>query len=76
MTPIVNGLEKEFAGQVAVIRLNAQEAEVTQLMNNYGIRGHPSFVILDDTNEVTQRLIGSQTEEGLREAIAAVTIGE
>jgi protein-disulfide isomerase len=75
MFPIVDGIEAEFAGQVAVIRLNAQGTEITQLMNSYGVRGHPSFVVLDGKDEVAQRFTGPQTEETLREAMAAVAGG-
>lgn len=72
MDPIVDGVEGEFTGQVAVIRLNAAGTEMTDLMNSYGLRGHPSFVVLDENNNVTQRFTGPQTEEALREAMAAV----
>lgn len=75
MFPIVDGIESEFAEQVAVIRLNAAGAELTELMNSYGVRGHPSFVVLDGDNEVTQRFTGPQTEETLREALSAVADG-
>ena len=76
MNPIVDGIESEFTGEVAVIRLNAIGTEMTQLMNSYGVRGHPSFVVLDGNNEVTERFTGPQTEETLRTAIAAVAGGE
>ncbi len=75
MNPIVDGIEVEFTGQVAVIRINAEGTETAQLMNNYGVRGHPSFVVLNTNNEVTQRFIGPQTEETLREAIAPLAGG-
>lgn len=76
MFPIVDGLENEFSGQVSVTRLNAAETDVTQLMNDYGVRGHPSFVVLDDNNDAIQQLIGSQSEDILRAAMTAVAIGE
>ena len=69
MEPIVNGLEAEFAGQTAVIRLKAEGTEMADLMDSYGVRGHPSFVVLDQNNEVRQRFVGPQTEETLREAM-------
>ena len=75
MNPIVDGIEVEFTGEVTVVRLNAEGMEMTQLMNNYGVRGHPSFVVLNGNNEVTQRFTGPQTEETLREAMAAVAGG-
>ena len=43
----MDGLEGEFEGQVPVVRLNAEGAEMAQLMIEYGVRGHPSFVVLN-----------------------------
>jgi thioredoxin-like negative regulator of GroEL len=72
MTPIVDGLESEFAGQVRVLQLNANEVENAQLQQQFGMRGHPTFVVLDQNGRVVQTYIGPQTEEVLHEAIAAV----
>jgi thioredoxin-like negative regulator of GroEL len=69
MTPIVNGLEKEFSGQLTVLQLNAAESENEQLMQDYGLRGHPSFAILAEDGRLTQTFFGPQTEESLRSAI-------
>lgn len=71
MTPIVNGLEDEFTGKVAVIRLNAAEPENVVLMQDYGLRGHPSFAVLDKDGRVTQIFFGPQGEEDLRIALKA-----
>lgn len=73
MLPIVNGLEQEFAGQVAVIRLNAAEGNNLQLQRSYGVQGHPSFVVVDGDDEVVETFFGPQDEETLRAAMAAVT---
>lgn len=70
--PIVDGLEAEFEGQVAVMRLNFQEAANAQLHAEYGLRGHPAFVVLDQDGQVTQRFFGPQRAETLRAAMAAV----
>ncbi|GJM41651.1 MAG: hypothetical protein DHS20C20_19330 [Ardenticatenaceae bacterium] len=69
MTPIVNGLEEEFAGQLTVLQLNAAESENEQLMQDYGLRGHPSFAILGEDGRLAQTFFGPQTEENLRRAI-------
>ena len=74
--PIVDGIEAEFEGQVAVIRLNAAGTEMAELMTRYGLRGHPSFVVLNEQSEVTERLTGPQTAETLREAMTAVVHNE
>ncbi len=72
MTPIVNGLEAEFSGEINVLRLNAAEPDNDQLMREYGLRGHPSFVVLDDTGRVAQTFFGPQTAAQFRTAIQDV----
>lgn len=69
MMPIVDGLEQEFFGQVAVIRLDAALATNIDLQAQYGMRGHPTFVVLDNNGRVTARFVGPQTAETLRAAI-------
>lgn len=72
MMPIVNGLEEEFAGQITVARLNAAESENVRLMQTYGLRGHPSFAVIDENGRVQQIFFGPQEEAVLREALTAV----
>lgn len=74
MTPIVDGLESDFAGRAAVLQLDANEAANAQLQQQYGMRGHPTFVVLDSNGRAVQTLIGLQTREILREALTAVTV--
>ncbi|MBK9053633.1 MAG: hypothetical protein IPL78_22845 [Chloroflexi bacterium] len=69
MEPIVDGLEQEFAGQIAVLRLNADDPVNAQLMQDMGLRGHPSFAVLDTQANITARFFGPQTAATLREAI-------
>jgi len=72
MAPIVDGLESDYAGKAAVLQLNADETENIQLQQQYGLRGHPTFAVLDRNGRVMQRFIGPQAEEVLREALTAV----
>lgn len=72
MTPIVNGLEAEFAGQLAVIHLNAADPHIAAQQAAYDMRGHPSFVILDAQGQPQNRFLGPQPIETLRAAITAV----
>lgn len=72
MEPIVNGLENEFANHASVIQLNADEAKNARLQQQYGMRGHPTFAVLDMNGQLAQTLIGPQTTEVLREALTAV----
>lgn len=72
MAPIVNGLEKEFAGQAAVRQLDANEAANARLLQQYGLRGHPAFAIVDSGGRLAQTFIGPQSEDTLRAALTAV----
>ena len=71
--PIVNGLEQEFEGQVAVVRLNAAENDNRELQQTYGVQGHPSFVVVDGDGAVAETFFGPQDEETLRAAMAAIS---
>ena len=72
MEPIVNGLEEDFAGEVAVVRLQADTPDAIQLQEAYGGRGHPFFAVIDGDGRVTERFFGLQPAETLREAMARV----
>jgi hypothetical protein len=72
MAPIVDGLKVEFAGRASVLQLNAGQSENEELQNQWGLRGHPSFAILDSEGRVSERFFGSQSGEILRQAIEAV----
>lgn len=72
MMPIVDGLQVEFEGQLYVVQLNAAEPANAALQAQYGLRGHPTFAILDAEGNVSQTFIGPQPVEILRAAMAAV----
>ena len=72
MTPIVNRLEEEFTPDVVIVRLDAYEDAPARLQNEYGVRGHPSFVTLDKTGQVQQRFFGPQPETVLRQALEEI----
>lgn len=69
MEPIVNGLETELGEQAAFVRLDADLAENAKFQQSYGLRGHPTFVVLDGRGELSAAFIGPQTEETLRQAV-------
>jgi thioredoxin-like negative regulator of GroEL len=76
MMPIVDGLEAEFEGRVPVLRLNADKDGNAQLLADYGLRGHPSFVVLDRNSEVSESFFGPQPAETLRRALAIIAASE
>ena len=68
----MDGLSEEFAGQAAVLQLNAAEQANAELQSRYDVRGHPTFIVLDGEGRVVQRLFGSQSEAVLRQALQQV----
>ncbi|MBK9052545.1 MAG: thioredoxin family protein [Chloroflexi bacterium] len=72
MEPIVDGLEQEFAGQIQVMRLDANDPTNSQLMEALELRGHPAFAVIDAEGQVTARFFGPQPIEALRDAMQAV----
>jgi thioredoxin-like negative regulator of GroEL len=72
MMPIVNRLEDEFSGQLTVLRLNADVPESAALMQVYGLRGHPSFALVNGDGRVSQTFFGPISEEQLRISIQMI----
>ena len=70
--PIVDGLSEEFDGRVSVIQLNAALSTNARLQADFGLTGHPSFVVLDNEGRVKQRFFGPQTEMTLRQSMEAI----
>ena len=67
----MNGLEAEFADRATVISLDAAEPANERLQLRFGVRGHPSAVILNSNGQVTQRYFGVETAVTLRTALNA-----
>ena len=69
MAPIVDGLKVEFAGTASVLQLNAGQSRNEELQTLWGLRGHPSFAVLDPDGQVIERFFGPQPEARLRQAM-------
>jgi len=69
MRPIVDGLAAEFNGEVTIVWLDAAIPENGRLLLDYGLRGHPSFVTIDDQGTIVTRLVGPQPEAVVRQAL-------
>ena len=68
----MNGLEIEYGSKVDFQSLDASLPENLDVQASYGVRGHPTFVILDENGEITASFIGPQDQAVLRGAITAV----
>lgn len=71
MQPIVDGLETEYRESVEFIQINASTPEGLEIFNSYGLFGHPSYLILDDTGKVLWQSVGEQAVDVLESALNA-----
>ena len=69
MQPIVHGLETEFAGQLAFERRNANTGSGKAVMAAYGLRAHPSYIIVAPDGSALWSYTGPLQAETLREQL-------
>jgi hypothetical protein len=72
MLPIVNGLQREFGEQLAFEQRNASSESDQALLRTYGPRGHPSYVIVDETGKALWSANGPMSEEALRQVLRRI----
>ena len=68
----MDGLEAEFAGRVNFVRLNVDEPKQARIQQSYGMRGHPSVIVLNAAGQTTHRYFGAEEAETLRSALSEV----
>ena len=69
--PIVDGLETEYAGKLAVVRLNVQDPAHRALVQQYRALGTPTFLLLDAQGQEVLRSFGRLDVQAVREQLAA-----
>lgn len=67
--PIVNGLEKEWAGAVQVVQVNIQNSTNQPLLERIDARFTPTFVLLDTNGKEVWRSVGSIRAEEVRRQV-------
>ena len=72
LQPIVDELDAEFGNDIQFYRLDANIQENETLQQSYGLRGHPTLVVLDKHGDISEKFVGEQSEETLRAALTAV----
>lgn len=65
--PIVDGIEREFEGQLKVIRLNVQEPVGQILGQQYSFEFTPTFILFDRQGEEVWRSVGIINPNDIRE---------
>ena len=69
MAPIVDGIEQKYAGQLAVKRVNAVEANGPEIMEAYNIPGHPVTLLFNQAGTEVRRFVGPDTVKNIELAI-------
>lgn len=74
MQPIVNGLERTYEDRVAFERRNAAEPAHQASLRAYGLRGHPSYVIVDAEGQVLWSTSGPLPAAALQQKIEQLAV--
>lgn len=68
MSPIVDGLAQDFSDRIVFQRLNAHQ-EGEKEFRQFGLRGHPAYVMLDRRGKVAWQMVGQMSRQDLEAAI-------
>ena len=68
MAPIIDRLEKEYAGKASVLRIDVDKS--TELASKYQIQAVPVFILFKDGKEVWKQN-GAMEEEELRKIVSS-----
>jgi thioredoxin-related protein len=69
MKPIVDGLEREYAGRLLVLRLDIQSEVGRELAPVFNFQYTPTFIFFDATGVELWREIGGLDPEHLRQSL-------
>ena len=74
LRPVVNGLERDYAGQVAVVRVKLQSPAGEAAADRWNLHLVPLVLALDAQGRETGRVSGAAaTADALRDLIHAAT---
>jgi len=67
--PVVDGLERDLAGQARVVRLNVTTGVGRELAGQWGVRGLPTLFVFDQHGEPILRQVGRIDRQGVLNAL-------
>lgn len=77
MRPIVDGIGERYAGQVAVIGLNARDGDIgQQAFEALSLAGHPAFLVVSAEGEERYRAVGVVASSRLTGELDAALEGD
>ncbi len=75
MRPVGNGLERQYGDRVAFAGVDFYNRANRELVQQYRVTGHPTFIVLDRRGAVVERFVG-YTEAAELEAALKQAAGE
>jgi len=74
MKPLVEGLEKTYAGKVEFRRLNSDGSDenANALANKLGVQYVPTFYFVNADGTISKSVVGEMTLESLTAAVSAL----
>ena len=70
--PIVDGIEKQHAEDLNVIRVNVQDEAMQPLLETYAFQFTPTFILFDPTGEEILRTVGAIDPEVIDKALSSI----
>lgn len=74
MQTVVNGLKGQYGAQVRFADLDYYDSKNRPLVQQFQVRGHPTFVLVDGQANIVKRWVGiaaqAEIESALKQAIA------
>jgi thioredoxin-related protein len=67
--PIVDGIERDFAGRLVVLRVNIQEPLGRELQAAYQVEFTPTFILFDAEGEQIGKFVGAIDPNVVRRVI-------
>ncbi len=74
MTPIVDGLEDEFSGQVKFVRYDLDDATQGKQAHLLGVNAHPAFMLIKANGDVKARFAGEIARAKLEAAVKQLLV--
>lgn len=68
MHPIIEELEKEYAGKVRVVKINVDEPNSQSLVEQYQVGAMPTYIV-EKNGEVVEQFVGAQSKTRLANSL-------
>jgi len=69
-SPVVDGIERQHAGQLIVVRLNVQDPSALPWLSRFGFQATPTFILFHASGLEIWRSMGSIDPERVAESLA------